>query len=482
MLATTQDYSQEIKSEPKLAIALIVAGIVFLAAFFGIMTRPLGFLAAVWPANAILLGMMVRNPSFATPSGWLAAFAGYLAADILTGGDFYVTLWLTLANITGAMTGYVLFRLSPESDRWLRRPVSVLRLFAICCAAASAAALAGGLAAFLLFGRDLFSGMAFWFITELVNSLIFLPVLLTFPGFRKLWLNLVKLEGARPALLLHAVPALALLASVFAGILVGGPGALAIPVPALLWCALTYATFTTSVLTMLLCTWLLISIPSNLIPLQELPDPIRSLDSIRLGIALMALSPLTVASINAGRVELIDRLSRAANFDALTGSLSRGAFMERGTASLAQHERLALLMLDIDHFKRINDRFGHAGGDQILKEFVALVSSVLRPVDLFGRMGGEEFAVVLPNIDLIAATSVAERIRLALAATTLETPSGEALSATVSIGVATKSAGENPSFDDLLLVADQALYEAKDAGRNMVRIGAAATARQPMVD
>lgn len=479
MLVSTQDYSPEIQSEPKLALAIIVAGIVFLASLFGILTRPIGFLAAVWPANAILLGLMVRNPSFATPSGWLAAFAGYLAADLMTGGDVYVTLWLTAANITGAMTGYLLFRLSPESDRWLQRPASVLRLFAICCAAALAAALAGGGAAYALFGRDFFSGMTFWFITELVNGLIFLPVILTFPGLGALWLQ-VKPDGRKPAMLHSLLPVLALLMSVLAGVVFGGPGALAMPVPALLWCALTYSTFITSVLTMLLCTWLLISFPSNLIPLQELPDPVRSLDSIRLGIALMALSPLTVASINAGRAELIDRLSKAANFDTLTGALSRGAFMERGMAYLAQHDRMALLMLDIDHFKRINDRFGHAGGDQVLKEFVALVKSVLRPIDLFGRMGGEEFAVALPNVDLISAASVAERIRRALEASALDTPSGEQLRATVSIGVAIRSAPENPSFDDLLLVADRALYEAKEAGRNMVRIGARDGAGHPL--
>lgn len=471
MLTATRELPVRPDTEPQLAIALIVAGIVFLASFFGILTRPVGFLAAVWPANAILLGMMVRNPSYATPLGWLAAFVGYIVADLSTGGNFFVTLWLTTANITGALTGYLLFRLVPESDRWLQRPSSVLHLFAICCAVALAASIAGGGAARLLFGKDFFSGITFWFITELVNSLIILPVLLTFPGFRRLREHWPA--GLSPALFQHALPALVLVASVGLAIMLGGPGALAMPIPALLWCSLTYKTFTTSVLTMLLSVWLLISIPANLIPLPELPDPLRSLDSLRLGIALMALCPLTVASINAARVELIERLSRAANHD----SLSRGAFIERSEACLQANrdQGTALLMLDIDHFKNINDRFGHAGGDAMLKEFVVLISRLLRPADLFGRMGGEEFAVVLPGLDMIAATSVAERIRQALEMRAIEMPSGGEVWATVSIGVATRAPGEYTDFDDMMLAADRALYEAKEAGRNMVRVGA----RQP---
>ncbi|GAA2833738.1 diguanylate cyclase (GGDEF)-like protein [Aminobacter aminovorans] len=472
MLTATGELPAKANTEPQLAIALIVAGIVFLASFFGILTRPVGFLAAVWPANAILLGMMVRNPAFATPLGWLAAFVGYIAADLSTGGNFFVTLWLTIANMTGALTGYLLFRLAPESDRWLQRPASVLHLFAICCAVALAASIAGGGAARLLFGRDFFHGLTFWFITELVNSLIILPVLLTFPGFRKLReLWPAKLS---PALLQHALPMLVLAASVALAIMLGGPGALAMPIPALLWCSLTYRTFTTSVLTMLLCTWLLISIPANFIPLPELPDPLRSLDSLRLGIALMALCPLTVASINAARTELIERLSHAANHDSLTGALSRGAFIDRSETCLRinQDRGTSLLMLDIDHFKNVNDRFGHAGGDAMLKEFVVLVSHVLRPADLFGRMGGEEFAVVLPGLDMIAATSVAERIRQALEARAIKMPTGGEVWATVSIGVATRAPGGWTSFDEVMLAADRALYEAKDAGRNMVRVGA----------
>ncbi len=476
MLAAIQRHPGTSSFAQMLTAALVVGGAVFAASLLGILSRPIGFLAAVWPANAVLLGLMVRNPTFATATGWLAAFVGFFAADFVTGSDLRTNIWLTVSNLSGAMAGYAVFRLVTEDDRKLRRSISVLYLFGACCVAALASALASSAGAKLLFGRNSFDGLPFWFVSELVNNLIVLPILLTYPGIEALSRQWKNLAEARTTALLHAGPVLALLASVGIGIMVGGPGSLAFPIPALLWCALTYSLFTTTVLTMVLSSWLLIALPAQLIPLSKLPDPNRLLDSIRLGVALMALGPLTVASTNAARKELIDRLYKAANFDSLTGALSRGAFLERAEICMVELSRnsreVALLMIDVDHFKRINDRFGHAGGDKVLTEFYHLVSSVLRDTDLFGRTGGEEFAVLLPRADPDEATGMAERIRQAVEGAEIAMPSGEQMRMTVSIGVAARAARED-DVDDLLLHADRALYQAKTAGRNMVRITAA---------
>lgn len=452
---------------------LIVGGVVFAAALFGILTRPVGFLASFWPANAILLGLMVHNPRYAGPAGWAAAFVGYVMADMLTGGGWYITAWLTAANMSSAITGYLLFRLVSDDDRKLQRPVSVLYLFGICCMAAVAAAFVGGGAAGLLFDRTFAVGFKLWFVTELVNTLVILPAILTFPGIRALSVRWPS-DGLSLETVLHGAPCLALILSVAAGVLIGGPGALAFPIPALLWCALTYSLFTTSVMTLLLCIWLLISIPAGLVDLAAPADPIRSLDSIRLGIALMALGPLTVASINSGRRDLIARLQHTANYDALTGALARGAFFERGQTRLDEliqgHGNIAVLMIDLDHFKRINDEHGHGVGDAALKAFFPQAAKNLRAGDLFGRLGGEEFAVLMPSADMIEAAALAERIRLAVEATKLSLPSGEALEFTVSIGVSAHRADFGTSIDAMLAAADQALYEAKAGGRNQVRV------------
>ena len=110
-------------------IAFFVVGVMILmASLFGILTRPMGFLAAFWPANAILLGLMVCMPRLANPWGWLGALAGYLLADFSTGGEITVTFWLTFANMAGAFTGYLLYRPMSGVDRRLGRPQSVLYL------------------------------------------------------------------------------------------------------------------------------------------------------------------------------------------------------------------------------------------------------------------------------------------------------------------------------------------------------------------
>jgi hypothetical protein len=207
-------------------------------------------LAALWPANAILLGLMVRNPTMASVWGWLGAFIGYIAADLVTGGELGITLWLTLANMVGAFSGYLLFQLLSEGDKRLRRPQSVLYLFAICCAAAAAAALTGGGAARILFGRDFLSGIEFWFVTELVNNLIILPVILTLPEQPVKALRGFIRSASAEVLSWKIGPLLALLASAACSLLVGGAGAIAFPVPALLWCALSYGMFSTALLTM----------------------------------------------------------------------------------------------------------------------------------------------------------------------------------------------------------------------------------------
>ena len=453
---------------------VIVGGVIFAAALFGILTRPVGFLASFWPANAILLGMMVRNPRYASPQAWVAAFLGYVAADLATGGSWHITLWLTVANMAGSMAGYFCFQFVSDKDRRLQHAVSVLYLFGICCVLALVSALVGGGAVAILFDRDLLQGVVFWWVTELANNLIILPPILTFPGFRKVVGNIRSTSIMSRASIVHGLPCLALVLSVMAGVLIGGAGALAFPMPALLWCALSYSLFTTSVQTMLLCIWLLIAIPAGIVAIPTLPDPINSLDSIRLGIALTALGPLTVASINSARRELIDKLTQLATYDTLTGALSRSAFFERGQHKLDELMQtrgdIAVLMLDLDHFKHINDRYGHAVGDTVLKEFCALVPTHLRGRDLFGRLGGEEFAVLLPATDLIEATALAERVRVSVDEAVVTMASSPALDFSVSIGVSACRAALDTTIDVMLVKADHALYEAKAGGRNQVRV------------
>jgi two-component system, cell cycle response regulator len=161
-------------------------------------------------------------------------------------------------------------------------------------------------------------------------------------------------------------------------------------------------------------------------------------------------------------------LAEQARTDALTGIMNRRAILERLSEEMARMQRdatcLGVGMIDIDHFKRINDAHGHAAGDCVLREVVARASSATRPYDSFGRFGGEEFLTVVPACPDAEVVSVLERVRSAVCDSPVEVE-GHQVRITVSIGGA-MSRGE--SVDALIRSADDALYQAKAAGRNRV--------------
>ncbi len=166
--------------------------------------------------------------------------------------------------------------------------------------------------------------------------------------------------------------------------------------------------------------------------------------------------------------------------DPLTGLMNRRAFGDfakhTGRRRSDLHHTLSLLVLDLDHFKRINDRYGHDVGDHVLQTFAEVASNNVRPTDQLFRMGGEEFCFVLPETEIAEAVIVAERIRRAFAAASIEV-GGEKVIATVSIGI---SGTTVPMGVDLLLAAaDAAVYEAKARGRNRVVVAGPASLLQP---
>jgi diguanylate cyclase (GGDEF)-like protein len=167
-------------------------------------------------------------------------------------------------------------------------------------------------------------------------------------------------------------------------------------------------------------------------------------------------------------------MKRLATIDGLTDSLNRRAFFERADSArllaLRLRKPIALMMLDLDHFKRLNDGFGHACGDEALRVFAATARGVLRDHDVLGRLGGEEFALALPGTGLDGARQAAERLRIAVAEAPLLSCAG-GYRMTVSIGLVMIDANEE--LTAALARADHALYAAKSGGRNRVEIGPA---------
>jgi diguanylate cyclase (GGDEF)-like protein len=168
-------------------------------------------------------------------------------------------------------------------------------------------------------------------------------------------------------------------------------------------------------------------------------------------------------------------LQRAATRDPLTDCLNRRAFADMGepllSRALGPHGRpVTALLLDIDHFKSVNDRFGHAVGDRVIRTVSATLREEMRPGDLVARHGGEEFAVLMPDCVLGDAEVVADRVRRRIAERCLEHLSDlPALQVTVSVGISDSTLGAL-TLDGLLDQADTALYRAKRSGRNRVRV------------
>nr|WP_255481554.1 GGDEF domain-containing protein [Rhodanobacter sp. ANJX3] len=181
---------------------------------------------------------------------------------------------------------------------------------------------------------------------------------------------------------------------------------------------------------------------------------------------------------------LQQELRLLARIDPLTGVSNRLAINEATTLMLAHSARyrqpLGVLMLDADHFKSVNDRFGHNGGDKVLRSLVFSIRATLRDSDLIGRVGGEEFVVLSPGADLAGAMLLAERVRSTVEKTPLVID-GQSLALTVSVGVAVAAMNDRDGAA-LLQRADAALYEAKRAGRNRVKAAVAKSKEQALTE
>lgn len=198
-------------------------------------------------------------------------------------------------------------------------------------------------------------------------------------------------------------------------------------------------------------------------------------------ITLALVSAAVVVVLMAGLLTVIGRqhgaLQTLATTDALTGLMNRRETMRMGEDEVARAVRyrtpLSLMMLDIDHFKRVNDTWGHPTGDRAIQALAQAMLSVVREHDVVGRYGGEEFLILLPHTDAQAVNTVAERLRaLVESSTQVLSDQGETVRFTVSIGVATQT-DKAESLARLIALADNALYQAKAEGRNRVIAGVA---------
>ena len=195
---------------------------------------------------------------------------------------------------------------------------------------------------------------------------------------------------------------------------------------------------------------------------------IESTSRIRVGSTVMKIEYK-----KANEVESENALYQAANTDALTNISNRRAFMLQGrekvSVCMLHNEDLAIIMCDVDFFKKINDNFGHPAGDQVLKELANILQGEMRKDDMLARYGGEEFIMLLHNTDLNAVSKLAERIRQKVEHFDFSFE-GTYIPTTLSIGVCCRNGKNIISLNDVIKEADDALYRAKHNGRNRVEI------------
>lgn len=454
---------------PATVLSINLFMLAFLLSLIGIFTRPLGALSLFWPVNAILLGLLLRKPDYATLVGWAAIYFGMIAADLTTGEGWPLALWLNACNMVLIVTGYVVMLLLPKAQRRLGKPQAILYMFTACLLGAAISATLSVLRNDSLYYSTVFMAWGAWFSEQFSTNLLILPVILAAPRLKQLLRIQIGWQWRT------SMPLLALLCSLAFSLYIGGPGAIAFPIPALLWCAVRYPLFSVTLLTLLTGVAEIISVSTNIM-LYQIPGPngavLDSLMSARLGIAMLAMGPLILASALAVNRKLLRQLEHSANHDFLTGALERSAFM-RNARELLEYkyqtkEAVSLLLIDIDHFKLINDMYDHVIGDRVLTTFSHILRRELRHDQLFGRLGGEEFAIMMPRALAAQGVALGEYLRKRVESADMD-PAGKApLRITISVGVASLAMNEAKSLEQLMNMADVALYRAKSQGHNRV--------------
>jgi diguanylate cyclase (GGDEF)-like protein len=443
--------------------------LVFVFSLIGIWSRPIGMLAALWPANAVLLAYLSRSGLSRCVLAYPVAWLSFIAADTLTGSSFAMASLLTLGNLMSVGAGLLYLAFCCDGQIRLSERTAMFHLVMTSVIASSTGGLLGVYAASRYFGDTPLEGFLYWSVTEFVNYIAFLPMLFAMPVSRLDWVR----TWHRDMTLSHALPGLVTILLTILVVNLNNLNALVLPLLGLLWCAFVYSTFSTTLLTLFYCLQALLIVSGTYSAGADSLAGWIDLMLIRVSVSAVALVPVAISLYIQTTRSDVAELSYSANHDGLTGALSRRAFMDVLQRLLvdAKGKTVSLFVLDLDHFKCINDTHGHPVGDAAIIHFHNVVQQCLRAGDAVGRLGGEEFAVAFLQQNNEEPAVIAQRIHHALEELPLALEDGSCLPFTVSIGVASLRRAVTVSDSEaaaqtLIKQADEALYQAKANGRH----------------
>lgn len=448
------------REEQPVRDALVIFILTTLFYFVGAKLRMVQELSLFWPLNAVMAGVFARYAFLNRACHYLVCFAAMLIYDAVTTQWGMASLLINLSNMVFIVVVAQLVLRDKKQTNYMPGPISALHLFYYCLLAAILCALLGAVASVGIDRQQFMPLFADWFSEQFSTGMLILPCIMT--------LSLPStLKGFH---IRQLTPVVALGLSLAAAVAVGGAGSLAFPLPALIWCAIRYPMSLTCLLTFVCGTAEIILMANNIINLSvAAPLQTPQLFSTRLGIAAIAVSPVIVAASVEAIGKLVKQVSLRADFDFLTRVYSRSGLYEALKSFKGQEDRhLAVMLLDIDYFKSVNDTFGHECGDYVLASFAQQVKTAVGEKGLVARMGGEEFVVAALVVNPHESHDLAEKIRSAIESFTFQWRQ-QTLRLTVSIGVGSQLIGRHPVselFSPLLVEADEHLYRSKKLGRN----------------
>ncbi len=460
-------------------IFLVAAGLYFIAAASTIHLTSNGLdIAAFWPANAILVALLLSDEKPAWFPVLSAGLVANIAANLLTRGSMLGPFLYGAANVFEIALVTMLLRRNGVGDSILHSTGSALRFLLIAGILGPAiSGIAGSAIAHHVFGEPLLKSYLTWVASDGLGLVVFAPFFsAVFRGdlvacfTSRNWLRRAEALG-----LLTLTGAVAYQAFFIA----------ARPLLFALFLPLMVVTFrigrigTKAAVIIVAVIGCLATMYGHGPIVETTSDPTEQAHLLQAFLAILLLTCLPVAAEVTARTRLIERLNahdqemtNRALRDPLTGVLNRTGFETIGAAMLpvAAARSVSLIAIDFDHFKSINDRWGHQAGDRALQHVAEAFESQTQPDDVIGRMGGDEFLILLPDSDIDAAMAFTERCRHTIQSAPLCLDDTCIVLLSLSMGVATARPDE--CYDDLLRRADAALYEAKGAGRNTVRVAA----------